>query len=541
MYRLRIPTLTFIINYLANPPTFVYPESVNENRLEISLSPVVSAILSRLRGFLAKRHIEAYIVGGLVRDMVMGRNKADIDVAIAGNALAIGQEVALYLKAHCVVLNNENGVVRLLPQKEEQEVAENWQIDVATLQGNLAEDLGRRDFTIDALAIDLTKLVLSSKDRIEAAVIDPFDGLGDIQRKLIRAVSPQVFQDDAIRLLRGVRLVADLGFTIEPQTEELMERDHELIKNVVGERVREELLRLLALADSYKTIVYLDKLGLLTAVIPELAATREVGQPKEHTWNVFHHSVRSISALDFILHRSGWKFTDSSVLAGIPWDENIESYFETKVSPLSTRRVLTKLAALLHDIAKPQTRIVNEFGRVRFYNHPQEGAPIAAAILERLRFSNREIQFVEAIVRYHLRPVQMTEDEAAPTKRAVYRYFRDMGEAAYATLYFSLADHLATRGPDLEKDNWDWHVGVATYLIAEREKEPQTITPTKLLDGHDLQRELGLAPGRRLGELLEEVREAQATGEITMRGEALDYVKKLLAEGEKQKLSNDSA
>jgi poly(A) polymerase len=513
---------------------------VNENRLEVSLSPTVSAILSRLRGFLAQHHIEAYIVGGLVRDMVMGRDKADIDIAIAGDALAIGQEIAVYLKAHCVVLDNENGVVRLLPQKEEQEVAENWQIDVATLQGNLTEDLGRRDFTVDALAIDLTKLVLSSKDRIKAAIIDPFDGLGDIQRKLIRAVSPQVFQNDAIRLLRGVRLVADLGFTIEPQTEELMERDHELIKNVAGERVREELLRLLALADSYKIIVYLDKLGLLTAVIPELAATREVGQPKEHTWNVFHHSVRSISALDFILRKSGWEFADSSVLAGIPWDENIKSYFEAKVSPLSTRRVLTKLAALLHDIAKPQTRIVNEFGKVRFYSHPQEGAPIAAAILERLRFSNREIQFVEAIVRYHLRPVQMTEDGAAPTKRAIYRYFRDMGEAAYATLYFSLADHLATRGPNLEKDNWDWHVGVATYLIAEHEKKPQTMAPAKLLDGHDLQRELGLAPGRRLGELLEEVREAQAVGEVTTRGEALDYVKKLLAVGEKQALSEDS-
>ena len=195
------------------------------------MSPAVSAILSRLRDFLAQRHIEAYIVGGLVRDLVMGRETMDIDIAVAGDALAVGPEIAVYLKAHCVVLDNENGVVRLLPQKEGQETSEKWQIDVATLQGNLAQDLARRDFTIDALAIELTKLVLSSKDRIEAAVIDPFDGLGDIQRKLIRAVSPQVFQNDAIRLLRAMRLVADLGFTIEAQTEELMERDHELIKN----------------------------------------------------------------------------------------------------------------------------------------------------------------------------------------------------------------------------------------------------------------------------------------------------------------------
>ncbi len=513
---------------------------MNETRLEVALNPAAGAILARLRDFLVQRHIEAYIVGGLVRDMVMGRNKADIDIAVAGDALAIGPEIAAYLKAHCVVLDSQNSVVRLLPKKEEQEVAENWQIDVATLQGNLAEDLGRRDFTIDALAIDLAKLSFTSQERLEAAVIDPFDGLGDIQKKLIRAVSPQVFKNDAIRLLRCVRLGADLGFSIEAQTEALIERDHELIKDVAGERVREELLRLLALPDSYKTIVYMDKIGLLTSVIPELAATRDVDQPKEHTWNVFHHSVRSISALDFILRRSRWEFADKSVLAGIPWDENIEGYFEAKVSPLSTRRVLTKLAALLHDIAKPQTRIVNEFGRVRFYGHPQDGAPIAAAILERLRFSNREIKFVETIVRYHLRPVQMTEDCLAPTRRATYRYFRDMGEAAYATLYFSLADHLATRGPALEKDNWDWHVGVMAHLIAEHEKETQTVTPIKLLDGHDLKRELGLAPGRHLGELLEEVREAQAAGEVTTRQEALDYVKKLLADREKPPTCHES-
>ena len=517
---------------LANPPAFVYSESVNETRLEVSLSPAVGTILARLREFLAARQIEAYIVGGLVRDMVMGRNKTDIDIAVAGDSLAIGPEIAVCLKAHCVVLDNENGVVRLLPKKESEEPTENWQIDVATLQGSLAEDLGRRDFTIDALAIDLAKLNLTAQDRLEAAVIDPFGGLGDIQNKIIRAVNPQVFQEDAIRLLRGLRLGADLGFSIKAQTEGLIQRDHELIKDVAGERIREELLRLLALTDSYQTVVYLDKLGLLTAIIPEMAATREVGQPKEHTWDVFHHSARSISALDFILHRSGWEFANRGVLAGIPWDENIESYFETKVSPLSTRRVLTKLAALLHDIAKPQTRIVNEFGKVRFYGHPQEGAPVAAAILERLRFSNREIKFVEAVVRYHLRPVQMTEAGTPPTRRAVYRYFRDMGEAAYATLYFSLADHLATRGPDLESGNWDWHVGIVAKLIAEHEKEPQTVIPTKLLDGHDLRRELGLAPGRRLGELLEEVREAQAAGEVTTRQEGLDYVKKLIANRE---------
>lgn len=507
---------------------FVYSESVNRLHIEALLNPVTSSILRRLQVLVSEKHIESYLVGGLLRDIVMGRDTADIDIAVAADALALGQEMAEMLCAHYVLLDTQNGVVRLLPRKDSPE---SWQIDIATLQGDLEHDLGRRDFTIDAMAIDLAALKLDDSGRIEARIIDPFDGMGDTYKKLIRAVSPRAFQQDAVRMLRSVRLGAELGFDIEARTEVLIEREHNLIKNIAGERIREELLRLFALSGTYETVVYMDRLGLLTAIIPELTATREVDQPREHTWNVFHHSARSISALDFILRRGGWEFTQPDVLDSIPWNDAIRSYFETQMSPLSTYRVLTKLAALLHDIAKPQTRVVNEYGKVRFYGHPQEGAPLAAAILERLRFSTREIKFVETIVRYHLRPVQMTEDGAPPTPRAVYRYFRDLKEAAVATLYFSLADHLATRGPALEKDNWECHVSVVAELIAEHEKPPPPATLRPLLDGHDLQRELGLKPGKNLGALLEELKEAQAAGEITTRREALDYVKKLLAGG----------
>jgi poly(A) polymerase len=520
--------IDIVNNSLPSYPSFVYPESVNKISLDASLSPAISVILSSLREFFAGRRIESYIVGGMVRDMVMGRPTADADIAIGGNAIAIGQDIAEMLGAHCVVLDSENNVVRLLPQKDKE--SQDWQIDIASLQGNLAGDLGRRDFTIDAMAIDLAKAILT-QDRIQADVIDPSGGLDDIDKKLISATSPQVFQQDAIRLLRGIRIGADLGFAIEQQTSNLMQQDHDLIRVVAGERVREELLKIFALTGTYKTIVLMDELGLLMAVFPEMEPSRNFDQAKEHHWDVLYHSLRSIEATDFILHRDTWKFADNSVISGMPWDKSIEDYFEAKVSPLSSRRTLTKLAALLHDIAKPQTKIINEAGRIRFYGHPQEGAPIAAAILERLRFSNREIKFIETIVRYHLRPVQMNENGAPPTPRAIYRYFRDLEEAAIATLYFSLADHLAARGPNLDMEDWEWHVEIARLLVAEYQKTPPPASLPPLLDGHDLQHELGIAPGRRLGELLEELREAQAAGEITTRGEALVYVKKILSEG----------
>ena len=506
---------------------FVYSESVEGNLLDVMFSPDVASVLSRLQSFVTDRRIETYIVGGLVRDSIMKRDTTDIDISIATDALSIGPEIATYLGAHFIILDSENRVIRLLPVKPDKTSSHSWQLDIATLQGDCRSDLGRRDFTIDAMAIDLVKINFGSVEGTSIDVIDPFNGAGDIQNKLIRAVTPQIFENDAIRLLRGIRLSVELGFKVEPGTSLLIKQHHQLIKKVAGERVREELLRLLEPGDSYNTIVYLDDMGLLTVLIPELEATRDVDQPQEHTWNVFHHSARSISALDFILRRGGWEFAGAEVLEGIPWNESISAYFSSEISPHSSIRVLTKIAALLHDIAKPQTRIVTEFGKVRFYGHPQEGAPVSAGILERLRFSNNEIKFVENIVRYHLRPVQMTEDGAPPTKRAIYRYYRDMGEAAYANLYFSLADHLATRGPDLENENWEWHVGVVAQVVAAHETASQITQPSKLLDGNDLKNELGMKPGPRIGEILEELREAQAAGEVITRAEAMDFVKKL--------------
>ncbi len=506
---------------------FVYSESVENNHFHVEFSPDIASVLSRIQNFVMSRRIETYLVGGLVRDLIMKRDTIDIDISIATNALSIGPEIAAHLGARSIILDSNNRVVRLLPVNPDKTSLHRWQLDIATLQGDLKSDLARRDFTIDAMAIDLAKINFGPYGDTPIDVIDPFNGAGDIQSNLVRAVTPQIFENDAIRLLRGIRLSVELGFKIEPGTGLLIKQYHYLIKEVAGERVREELLRLLEPGDSYDTIVYLDETGLLTALIPELEATMNVDQPQEHTWNVFHHSARSISALDFILRRGDWEFAGLEVLDGIPWNDNISSYFASEISPHSSVRVLTKIAALLHDIAKPQTRIVNESGKVRFYGHPQEGAPISARILERLRFSNNEIKFVENIVRYHLRPVQMTEDGAPPTKRAIYRYYRDMGEAAYANLYFSLADHLATRGPNLENENWDWHVGVVAEVIKAQETAPQITQPLKLLDGNELIHELGMKPGPRIGAILEELREAQAAGEITTPSEALDFVKKL--------------
>jgi poly(A) polymerase len=185
---------------------------------------------------------------------------------------------------------------------------------------------------------------------------------------------------------------------------------------------------------------------------------------------------------------------------------------------------LLKLAALLHDVAKPQTKAVAEDGRVHFLGHGRLGAAVAAGILERLRFSGKEIKLVEVMVREHLRPTQMSQ-EGLPTHRAIYRYFRDTEGAGIDTLFLSLADHLATRGPNLEISGWREHARVVEYVLSQHFAQERLIVPTKLISGHDLINTFGLNPGPKIGKLLEAVREAQASGEITTREEALSYIR----------------
>jgi poly(A) polymerase len=405
-----------------------------------------------------------------------------------------------------------------------------WELDFCTFLDSIEQDLAKRDFTIDAMAINLDQL---GKDYTDLQLIDPFNGLDDLQQGVIRAVSETAFQSDAVRLLRAARLAAELGFSIEAQTESLIQRYCHLIAGIAGERVREELLRLLAMPQAGQFLAYLDKLGLLTVMIPELISTKGVVQPKEHFWDVFDHSIKTVVAASFLLRQETWDYASADALATVPWSETLAQHFELKVSHGSTRSSLFKLAALLHDIAKPQTKAIEADGHMRFLGHAKDGATIAVNILERLRFSGKEIKLVETMIRHHLRPLQMSHT-GLPTHRAIYRYFRDTGEAGIDILFLSLADHLATRGPHLDIFEWREHTQLIEYLLSQRFQEEKVVMTPKLIDGHDLINVFGLSPGPKIGKLLETVREAQAVGELVTKDEALVYIRRqLLAESKK--------
>ena len=488
--------------------------------MKLIIKPRALLLLTKVGSFLAEQDVTAYLVGGFVRDVLLERDTADIDIAVASDALEIAPKVATALGGKYVLLDEANRIGRVVVSKEEGR----WELDFSTFEGSIEQDLARRDFTVDAMAVDLSRL---GEGYTEVQLIDPFNGWNDLRQGVIRAVAETAFELDAARLLRAVRLAAELGFNIDSETEALIRRYSCLIANVAGERVREELLRLLAVSQARYSLSYLGELGLLTAMIPELAQTRGVKQPKEHFWNVFDHSIETVAAVDFVLSRGAWGYADEEVLAAVPWSAVLAQHFDRQVSSGSTRRLLLKLAALLHDIAKPQAKAIEEGGRIRFLGHAKAGADIAVNILERLRFSAKEVKLVEIMVRHHLRPGQMSHDEL-PSRRAIYRYFRDTGEAGIDILFLSLADHLATRGPHLDLAHWREHTQLVEYILAQHFQEEGLVVPPKLVNGHDLINIFGMSPGPKIGELLEAVRETQASGEVTTKEEALSYIREHL-------------
>jgi poly(A) polymerase len=488
--------------------------------MKLVIEPGALSILNKVSHFLSGR-VKAYLVGGFIRDARLGRETADIDIALAGDVLELAPKIADDLGGKFILLDKQNRICRVVVA-EAKAPSGRWQLDFNAFEDSIEQDLSRRDFTIDAIAVELGEL--GGKD---VTLIDPFGGLADLKNKVIRAVAENVFENDAARLLRAARLAAELDFKLDKDTEALVKSQCHLITDVAGERLREELVRLLAVPHPERFLFRLDELGLITALFPELARTKGVEQPREHSWNVFDHSLQTVIAVDFILHQGSWPY-GGAVLAAVPWSERLAEHFEREVSGGSRRRELLKLAALLHDIAKPETKAVGEDGRTHFFGHDKLGGAAAADRLARLRFSGKEVKLVETMINYHMRPGQMSQ-QGLPTQRAIYRYFRDSGEAGIDILFLSLADHLATRGPNLDIAGWRDHTGMVEYVIEKHFEQESLVEPSRLVDGHDLIKIFGLEPGPTLGEILEAVREAQASGELKNREEALDYIRQRLA------------
>lgn len=470
------------------------------------------AVVERLGEFASFRGLETYLVGGVLRDSMMGRDSRDIDVAVIADPYLIGQELASFLAGRVFTLDSTKENVRVVINDNTGPVF----IDICSIRQDIFQDLRRRDFTIDAMALLLSN---SSSESWWDHLIDLDGGLTDLKDGFIRNVSSEVFKADPIRLLRAIRLSKQLRFQITEETKRLISRDSHLINQVASERVRDEFLKVLAEEETTASLRLLDYLGLLCEIIPELNDSKEITQNGEHYWDVFNHLIETPGQVEKILSRQYER--DEIFEEAIPDFIQIHEYFAEEVSDGHTRLTMLKLAGLLHDIAKPDTKIIESSGRIRFLGHDVLGSKMSEEILQRLRMSTRGVESVKLMVKSHLRPNQLAPKGELPSGRSIYRYFRDLGGVAIDTLYLNLADYLAASGPRLKIDELLRNCCLIKHIMYEGFKYNSQETYQKLLNGNDIMSIFSIGPGPKIGVMLSFVQEAQLNGEIKNKEEAI--------------------
>jgi len=464
----------------------------------LAASPLVAAARRALAG-----EERAWVVGGAVRDAALGREVADLDLAVADPATA-ARAIATELGEHAFELSAEFGTWRVVARER------GWQVDATALRGDGIEaDLAGRDFTIGAVAAPLAG----------GEAIDPFGGLADLERRLLRAVGEGSFAADPLRLLRAPRLAAELGLEIDPGTISLARAAASRAADPAGERQLTELRLLLGGPEPLRGLALLDELELTAVVMPELETLHGVQQGPNHHLDVHGHTL---AVLEHTLEVED----DLDRFAG----ERAAEVAELLAEPLAdemTRRTALRFGALLHDIGKPATRAERD-GFVGFRGHDLVGAEIVGEICSRLRASRRLTQHLQALTLHHLR-LGFLIPEAPLSPRRVHEYLRATEPASADVTLLTVADRLSARGagPLASPGMVEAHLALARQMIAAALDWRRDGPPKPLLRGDELAAELGLEEGPELGKLLSELEAAQYAGEVSDRAGAVNHARQI--------------
>jgi poly(A) polymerase len=446
---------------------------------------------------------EVWIVGGSVRDAALGQEVTDLDLAVAGDPARVAKAIASEGDGHAFELSAEFATWRAVAPDHA------WQVDATALRGESIEaDLAARDFTLGAVAVPLAG----------GEAIDPFGGLDDLERRLLRVVAEDSFRADPLRLLRAARLAADLGLTVDPGTLAMARSEASLAAEPAGERQLAELRCLLGGSDPLRGLALLDELGLTAVVLPELEALRGVEQGPNHHLDVHGHTLA-------VLEQTLEVESDLERFAGERADETRELLADPLADEMS-RGTALRFGALLHDIGKPATRGERD-GYVTFVGHDSVGAEIVAGICRRLRASSRLTRHLQALTFHHLRLGFMVHEAPLPARR-IHEYLRATEPVTADVTLLTVADRLSARGsgPFATEEAIEAHLGLAREMLAAALDWRRDGPPEPLLRGDELATELGIEPGPELGDLLAELEAAQYAGEVADRRAALEYLRR---------------
>lgn len=428
-----------------------------------------------------------YIVGGYIRDILLGRECFDRDYTVKGtSAIEFAKKAAGLVSGSFVLLDKEHDIARVvMPDKLNT-------LDFAGCVGtDIYSDLANRDYVLNAMACRL------QKDGCD--LIDPFCGKQDIENRIVRVIGEQNLIDDPLRLVRAFRMAAQFDFIIEEKTLELIKKHAGLINNVAMERVNTELMKMLSSGHAARNLILMKNTGLLFEIFPELTPQREVPPNRHHHLWLIDHSIETVRNIE----------------------KNIRDF------PIETQQVgLLKLAALLHDLGKPATWSIDDEGRHRFIKHEEVGSEMIPEVLKRLRFSKKDIRHVSMLVKNHLYPSQLIREGVETlSDKALMRFLRKIGEHVPELLILAMGDRLSARGPEITEEIVEKNVSGIYALLDRFEKASEEVKHIpKLASGEDVMRLRGLPKGPEVGKVLKALREAQIPGDVNTREEALAFI-----------------
>ncbi|MBV9212554.1 MAG: HD domain-containing protein [Actinobacteria bacterium] len=468
-------------------------------------APPVAAV----RDALGERSGAAWLVGGTVRDALLGRDVRDVDIAVDGSPEEAARIVARAVGGTAFRLSESFGAWRAINPRD------GWICDVSRLQAATIEsDLELRDFSVNAMAVPMAG---------EAPeLIDPAGGARDLDRRVLRVLGgPDVpsssFARDPLRPLRLARLATELGFEPDPASERLTRDAAPGVAGASAERIFAELRRIVIADAVLEGLALAGRLGLVAVVLPELDALHGVEQSPYHHLDVHGHTIE-------VLRRYLEIERDPEETLGGLGREVAAALAEPLADEL-TRGQALRFGALLHDLGKPQTRKVLPGGRISFIGHDSVGAEMVAGVCRRMRTSERLRTYLAALTRHHL-VLGFMVHERPLSRAAVYRYLTTCRPVELEVTVLSCADRLATRGRNAD-------VAIAAHLEVARELTADALdwrrdgSPQPPIRGDELARELGLPTGPEIGSLLARLREAAFTGEVRTREDALALARRL--------------
>lgn len=433
-------------------------------------------------------NVELYAVGGYIRDILLSREYFDRDYVVKGMpAIDFARKAADIFDGSFVLLDETHDIARVvMPDKINT-------LDFAGCVGeSIYTDLEDRDFTINAIACRLLKS--------DSELIDPFNGLLDLNNNIIRIVSEKSFKNDPLRLLRAFRFGAQLDFLIENKTLGLIFQQKELINNVAVERINNELMKLLGADNAAKHLMIMKETGLLFEILPELIPQKDIPPNLHHHLCLIDHSIESVRQVEL-------------------------NHIKFMIKPENMS--ILKLSALLHDIGKPSTWTIEEDGRHRFIKHEDVGADLLLDVLKRLKFSKKEIKHAASLVKNHLYPSQLIKEGIdSLSDKAIMRFFRKIGEQVPELLSLAMADRKSALGPEITQEIVENNINGLLLLHKKFIENAQALEELpKLASGEDVMEILKIDRGPQVGEILKELRELQITGDISSREEALEFIK----------------